>query len=78
MSYGVGHRCSLDPTLLWLRCRLAAIALIWPLVWEFPYAAGMALKKTGKKRKKKKKEEDPSTKHEGILGKAVLLLLIID
>ena len=27
-SYGVGHRCGLDPQLLWLWCRLAAIALI--------------------------------------------------
>ena len=27
-----------------LRCRLAAAALIRPLAWEFPYAAGMPLK----------------------------------
>ena len=28
MSRGVGHRCSLDPTLLWLCCRLAAAASV--------------------------------------------------
>ena len=39
-----------DPTLLWLWCRPGAIALIQPLAWEVPYAAGAALK-----RKKKKK-----------------------
>ena len=35
-----------DPTLLWLWCRPpAATALIRPLAWEPPYAAGAALKK---------------------------------
>ena len=43
MSYGVG---GLDPTLLWLCSRPAATAPIRPLVWEPPYAAGAALKKT--------------------------------
>ena len=51
MSYGVGHRHSLDLVLLWLQCRLAAVALIQPLAWgSLPYAMGVALKK--KKRKK--------------------------
>ena len=31
--------------LLWLWCRPAAAALIGPPAWEFPYAAGAALKK---------------------------------
>ena len=44
-SCGVGCKCSLDPTLLWLWCRLAAVALIGPLVWEPPYVMGAALKK---------------------------------
>ena len=48
MSCGVDRRCSLDPALLWLWCRLAAIALTRPLAWEFPYAPGAALKKTKK------------------------------
>ena len=50
MSCGVGHRRGLDPALLQLWCRPAAVALIQPLAWELPYAAGVALK-----RKKKKK-----------------------
>ena len=33
-----------DPTLLWLWCRLAAVALTPPLAWEFPHAMGVALK----------------------------------
>ena len=40
---------SMDLVLLWLWCRLAAEALIWPLAWEPPYATGAA-----RKRKKKK------------------------
>ena len=44
MSCGVGHRQGLDLTLLWLWCTPAAVALIGPLAWEPPYAAGAALK----------------------------------
>ena len=33
-----------DPALLWLWCRLAAVAPIQPLAWELPCAAGAALK----------------------------------
>ena len=40
----VGHRCGLDPTLLWLWCRPEAAAPIQPLAWELPYASGAALK----------------------------------
>ena len=40
-----------DPALLWLWCRLAAVALIGPLAWELPYAMGAALKKPKKKKK---------------------------
>ena len=36
---------------MWLWCRLAATALIGPLAWELPYAAGAALK--GQKQKQK-------------------------
>jgi len=45
MSCGVGRRRGLDLVLLWLWCRQVATAPIQPLVWELPYAAGMALKK---------------------------------
>ena len=51
MSYGVGRRRSSDPMLLWLWYRPAAVALIWSLAWELPYATGVALK--SKKEKKK-------------------------
>ena len=49
VSCGVGLRHVSDPTLLWLWCRLAAVALIRPLAWEFPYATGSALKSKTKK-----------------------------
>ena len=43
-----------DLALLWLWCRLTAVAPIRPLAWVLPYTAGSALK--NKKKKKKKKE----------------------
>ena len=49
MSYSVGCRCGLDLALLWLWCRLEAMALIRPLAWELLYAEGMALKRQNKK-----------------------------
>ena len=42
--YSVGCRHGLDPTWLWLWCRSAATAPIWPLAWELPCAVGAALK----------------------------------
>ena len=45
MSCGVGRRRSSDLVLLWLWWRPAAAAPIPPLVWEPPYAAGVALKR---------------------------------
>ena len=47
VSCGVGHRCGSD--LVWLWHRLTAIALIWFLAWEHPYAMGVALKSQKKK-----------------------------
>ena len=38
-----------DLTLLWLWCRLAAVALIHPLAWELLYAMDVALKSQKKK-----------------------------
>ena len=52
MSCGVGHRPGSDPALLWLWCRLVAVALSGPLAWEPPDAAGVALK--GQKDQKNK------------------------
>ena len=57
MSCGVGHRLGLDPTLLWLWCRLAATALIRSLVWELPYAMGVALKRPKKPKNKQTKKQ---------------------
>ena len=54
MSCGVGGRLGSDLALPWLWYRLAAVALIGPLAWELPYAAGAALK--GQKTNKPKKE----------------------
>ena len=55
MSCGVGRRHSLDPALLWLWCRPAATALIGPLAWEPPHAAGAAQEMAERPKKKKKK-----------------------
>ena len=52
LSCGVGRRHGLDPVLLWLWCRLAAVALILPLAWEPLYAMGVALKRQKPKKKK--------------------------
>ena len=56
MSCGVGHKHGMDPALLWLWCRPAAIDWIRPLAWEPPYAAGAALEKAKRQKKKKKKK----------------------
>ena len=58
MICGVGCRCGLDPALLWLWRRLAAAALIQLLVWELPYAAGVALKRHKRKKERGRKEEN--------------------
>ena len=55
------HRCGLDPVLLWLWCRLTAVALIGPLAWEHPYASGVTLKK-----KKERERERENQTREGL------------
>ena len=55
MSCAIGCRHSLDLALLWLRHRLAAVAVIQPLAWELPNATSVALKR------KKKKKKDVTT-----------------
>ena len=55
MRCGIGGRWGLDPELLWLRCRPAAAAPIWPLTWKLPHALGAALKK--QKERKEGREE---------------------
>ena len=44
-SCRVGHRCGLDLVWLWLWHRLAAAAVIQLLAWEFPYVAGVAIRR---------------------------------
>ena len=56
MSCGVGCGCGLDPTLLWLWYRPAAVAPIRSLAWEPPEGAALEKAKRPKKTKKKKKE----------------------
>ena len=45
LSCAVGQRHGLDLGLLWLWCRLAAVAPIRPLAWELPSAVRMTLKR---------------------------------
>ena len=57
-SCDVDLRCDWDLAFLWLWRRMAAMALIPPLAWERPYAAGAALK-----RQKPKPKQKPSSVH---------------
>jgi len=58
MSCGVARRHGPDPALLWLWCRLAAVAPIRPLPWELTYAEGTALKRKKKREDKKRKGKE--------------------
>ena len=62
VSCGVGRRHRSGLALLWLWLwlwrRLTAVALVRPLAWEPPYAAGAALGKDKKDGKKKKRERE--------------------
>ena len=69
MSCGVGRRCGSDPEFLRLWCRPAATALIQPLVWESPYAAGVALKT---KRKKEEARDTGTGYRTNVNGQSVL------
>lgn len=60
LSYGVGRRHGSDPTWLWLWYRLAAAALICPLAWELPYAAGVALESKKKPKTKTNNTGSPN------------------
>ena len=77
MGCGVGHRCGLDPGLLWLWCRPAATAQIPPLAWEPPCAMGMVLEKTDKT-KQKKRPNELKVVPLGNKKSGVLLLLLLD
>ena len=49
----VGCRCGLGPALLWFWRMPPATALIRPLAWDPPYAAGVALEKKDEKQTNK-------------------------
>ena len=54
--------------MLWLWCRMAAVALIWLLLWELSYATSVAIKKKEKKKVKwgwnqKLKGQIPNTQY---------------
>ena len=57
VSCGVGRRHGSDPAFLWLWRRLVATALIGPLAWEPPYAAG-AVQEIAKRQKNKKTKQN--------------------
>ena len=56
MSCGIGRRLGSDLVLLCLWPRLVAAALIRPLAWEPPCAAGAALEKAKSQKKEKKRK----------------------
>ena len=53
----MGHRHGLDPVLLWLWGRPAAVAPTGPLAWDPPDAMGAALKNEKKRKEKKRKKK---------------------
>ena len=57
MSCSVGCRRGSDPTLLWLRCKPATVALIRTLAWEVPYAVSVALKRQNNHNNNKKNSQ---------------------
>ena len=62
MSCGVGHRRCSDPVLLWLWCRLGAVAPTQPLAREPPCASGASLKTKSKKRERKRETDSQTFK----------------
>jgi len=69
MSCGVGHRCGLDPVLLWLWYRPAATALIQPLAWNLH----MLQVGPQKDLKKKKEFQDGNRKASSFLNKELCM-----
>ena len=64
MSCGIGRRRDSDPALLWPWHRLVVTALIQPLAWEPPCAAGGA-QEMAKEKKKKDENSAPDYDHDG-------------
>ena len=62
----MGCRRGSDPVLLWLSCRPAAVALIRPLAWESPYAAGVTLKRQKQKEESSQNVGEVVSEWEGL------------
>ena len=74
MNCDVGRRRGLDRMLLWQWRRSVATALIRPLAWEPPYAAGMALKsKKTRKTITNKQNQREVTDRENLRGLGAVL-----
>ena len=69
MSCSASCRCGLDPELLWLWNRQAAIAPIEPLAWEFPYEIPQVWpqKRQKRKRKENKKQKLADNTNQGFI-----------
>ena len=76
MSRGVGCRHGLDPVLLWLWLRAAAVVPIRPLAWELPYAVSSALKRQKTKKKKKKKSQQKQILSQRVVGGIKLVNIV--
>ena len=61
VNCGIGCRCSSNLALLWLWCRPAGTAPIWPPVWELPYAVVADLKRPKKQTNKQTKKTPKTT-----------------
>ena len=72
LSCGVGHRQGSDLALLGLGCRPATAALVGPLAFELPYAAGEVLKK--REREKRKKTKTKNLTHTATIKKLNIFL----
>ena len=72
VSCGVGCRLGSDPALLWLWSRPAAKALIRPLAWEPPYAAGVAQEKAKRQKNKTKQKQNQTTTTKNTLKEQVI------
>ena len=70
MSCDVGYRQGLAPALLWLWCRRGAAALIRPLAWEPPYAAGADQEMAKRQKTKTNKKKPLRSSHCGAMGLA--------
>ena len=75
LSCGVGHRRGSDPMLLCLWHRPVATALITPLAWEPPYAAGSSPRKAKRQNKQTKKPKKQKKTKKTLMEKIKVFLV---